>query len=85
VADIDAAAAESTSRECKAVASNPGFTSQSLAVDVTSLHEVEAAVQQAAAALGGRIDYCVNCAGVSTAILDPLRWDPRPPANPIIF
>ncbi|PHH61957.1 hypothetical protein CDD81_7706 [Ophiocordyceps australis] len=64
VADIDLAAAEKSSAECKAVASRPGFESRALHMDVTLLDSVEGGVAEMCKVFG-RIDYCVNCAGVS--------------------
>ncbi|KEY69115.1 hypothetical protein S7711_09651 [Stachybotrys chartarum IBT 7711] len=67
VADINAEAAESTSKECMDVASNSRFLSQSLSVDITSMQGVENTVHEASRILGGRIDYCVNCAGIGAS------------------
>ncbi|KAI9146992.1 Short-chain dehydrogenase srdC [Paramyrothecium foliicola] len=64
VVDINHDAAEDTSQECRNVARNKKFISTSSQVDVSSLQGVEKAVHEASGFLGGRIDYCVNCAGI---------------------
>ncbi len=64
VADLDADAGDKVAAECKAVATNVDFRVERAHVDVT----LEASVKHATAQtmqVFGRIDYCVNCAGVS--------------------
>lgn len=69
VADLNLEAAEKVVRECEeAAASSPsshpqGFKALAVSVDVGSRASVDAMVQAAVEAFG-RIDYCVNSAGV---------------------
>lgn len=63
VADIDLTAADSVVAECKAVAAHGGFRAESFRVDVTVEESVKALLDHAVL-IFGRVDYCVNCAGV---------------------
>ncbi|KAI0966072.1 NAD(P)-binding protein [Xylaria arbuscula] len=64
VADIDLEAATKTASDSKASATNPDFRAEAIQLDVT----LPDAVQKATAYMVetfGRIDYCVNGAGVT--------------------
>lgn len=50
--------------ECKAVAAANNFRAESLQIDITQEESVEMATKCMVKAFG-RIDYCINCAGVS--------------------
>lgn len=63
VGDINLHAAEASSTESKAVSRAEDFQSWSIHVDVRSPSSVETAIQETVKTFG-RIDYCVNCAGV---------------------
>ncbi|KAH8159964.1 hypothetical protein CIB48_g8290 [Xylaria polymorpha] len=63
VADIDLTAADSVVAECKAVAAHGGFRAESFRVDVTVEESVKALLDHAVL-IFGRVDYCVNCAGI---------------------
>ncbi|KAF4627993.1 hypothetical protein G7Y89_g10158 [Cudoniella acicularis] len=63
VADLQLEDAQNVARECKAVAANPNFCVEARYVDVTSetsVHDATAYAMQ----VFGRIDYCVNSAGL---------------------
>ena len=64
IADLDEDAANKVVAECKAVATNAEFRIEQVHVDVTHEASVEHATAQTMQAFG-RIDYCVNSAGVS--------------------
>jgi len=67
VTDINYKAAWEAADEIKSAATNPGFRVEVAEVDVT----VEQSVRQSMARameLFGRIDHCVNCAGVSSSL-----------------
>lgn len=64
VADLSLDAARNTLAECEAVATNAQFRGQIIEVDVTQEESVSHLFGEAAKAFG-RIDYCVNSAGVS--------------------
>jgi len=66
VADLDADAASNVAAECRAVAINVEFRVEQVHVDVTLEASVQHATAQTVQAFG-RIDYCVNCAGVSSS------------------
>jgi NAD(P)-dependent dehydrogenase (short-subunit alcohol dehydrogenase family) len=53
--------------ECKAIATiaNASFRAEAIQVDITQEDSVKNAVSQMRRSFG-RIDYCVNCAGVSS-------------------
>ena len=64
VADVDVHASANVAAECNAVAINVDFRVEHVQVDVTLEVSVKQAITQTMQAFG-RIDYCVNCAGVS--------------------
>lgn len=64
VADLSLSAATQVAVECKAAASAADFKVEALQIDVTDESSVQDATEHMLAAFG-RIDYCVNCAGVS--------------------
>ena len=64
VADILLDAARDTVSECQAVATNKSFQGKAFPVDVTQEDSVRSLFNEMTSAFG-RIDYCVNCAGVS--------------------
>jgi NAD(P)-dependent dehydrogenase (short-subunit alcohol dehydrogenase family) len=66
VADLDADAGGNVAAECRAVATNAQFRVERIHVDITLEASVEHATAQTVQAFG-RIDYCVNCAGVSSS------------------
>ncbi|PHH80581.1 hypothetical protein CDD80_840 [Ophiocordyceps camponoti-rufipedis] len=63
VADRDGEAASRVAAECESVASASGFRVEAVEMDVSSEESVQAVTENMVRALG-RIDYCVNCAGV---------------------
>ncbi|KAK5996477.1 Short-chain dehydrogenase srdC [Cladobotryum mycophilum] len=63
VVDLNHEAALTTARDTEAVATNPAYKVLALSVDVSSAASVEKMVQQAVDTFG-RIDYCVNSAGI---------------------
>ncbi|KAG8158590.1 hypothetical protein KVR01_011712 [Diaporthe batatas] len=63
VADLDQAAAKAVTDEAMRVAENPSLRIHSRGIDVRSEASVEQAFQDMAS-LFGRVDYCVNCAGI---------------------
>ncbi|KAF2648618.1 oxidoreductase [Lophiostoma macrostomum CBS 122681] len=65
VADLNNEGAEATSQQSKLYAVNPDYESFNFHVDVANENSVNEMAQNAAQALGGRIDYFVNCAGIS--------------------
>jgi NAD(P)-dependent dehydrogenase (short-subunit alcohol dehydrogenase family) len=64
IADLSIDAAKETQSECQAVATHPQFEGRVSSTDVTKEESVISLFQQTADAFG-RIDYCVNSAGVS--------------------
>ncbi|PFH62267.1 hypothetical protein XA68_14398 [Ophiocordyceps unilateralis] len=64
IADRDVKAAAQVAAECKAVATAAQFRVESVHMDVTEKTSVEQATDYMVQAFG-RIDYCINCAGVS--------------------
>ena len=65
VADLDLDAAKDTIAECQTVAKNPQqFHAKAIFVDVTKEDSVRDLFSETVSAFG-RIDYCVNSAGVS--------------------
>ncbi|KAG8164441.1 hypothetical protein KVR01_006359 [Diaporthe batatas] len=68
VADVNLNAAREVSELCRAAASHTGgFLVEALAVDVTSEESVSLMVRHAVQAFG-RVDYCVNSAGVGIEV-----------------
>ncbi|KAI0427504.1 NAD(P)-binding protein [Xylaria sp. FL1042] len=63
VADINKAAALIVASECKAAAANPSIRAEALEIDVTQEDSVKRCMETARS-LFGRIDYCVNSAGI---------------------
>ncbi|POS71440.1 short-chain dehydrogenase/reductase SDR [Diaporthe helianthi] len=63
VADLDQAAAKTVADEAKRVAENPSLRIHPREIDVRSEASVEQVFQDAVG-LFGRVDYCVNCAGI---------------------
>ena len=76
VADLAVDAARDTVAECQAVATNTKFKGFAMEVDVTKEDSVVGLFGKTAKELG-RIDYCVNCAGVSEKSI--LNWNLRAP------
>lgn len=67
IADIDMEAAGAVAAECRQAApSRSGFSADAVSIDVRQEDSVNSALALAARTLG-RIDYCVNAAGVSTS------------------
>jgi NAD(P)-dependent dehydrogenase (short-subunit alcohol dehydrogenase family) len=66
IADLDADAGGLVAAECRAVATNLEFRVEGIHIDVTLEASVKHATAQTLQAFG-RIDYCVNCAGVSSS------------------
>jgi NAD(P)-dependent dehydrogenase (short-subunit alcohol dehydrogenase family) len=64
VADLDLGAAKTVANECAAVAADANFRAEAVAIDVTQQASIEKATGYALETFG-RIDYCVNSAGVS--------------------
>ncbi|KAI1824883.1 short-chain dehydrogenase/reductase SDR [Xylaria intraflava] len=78
LADINHDAAAKVARESEEMATNPDFKTLVVVVDVTALASVNAMVQAAVKAFG-RIDYCVNSAGVG--VQKPLPIGEADPAE----
>ena len=64
VADLAIDAARDTIAECQTIATNTQFQGKTVLVDVTQEGSVRSLFSEMVSAFG-RIDYCVNCAGVS--------------------
>jgi NAD(P)-dependent dehydrogenase (short-subunit alcohol dehydrogenase family) len=64
VADLVTNAARDVVAECGTVATNSKFHAEAVQVDITQEDSVKTAVSRMVQ-LFGRVDYCVNCAGVS--------------------
>jgi len=64
--DINSESAQKVVQECQAIATNPDFTAQGIHIDVTLEDSVRTAMRHAVSTFG-RIDHCVNSAGVSFA------------------
>ncbi|KAI1121038.1 oxidoreductase [Nemania abortiva] len=76
LADINAEAAEKAMVKSKSLASNPSCRCIFTTVDVTDLQSVEKMVKLMVKEFG-RIDYCVNAAGVDVATYCPIdQTDP---------
>lgn len=71
VADLDIDSANEVASACKSSAINPNFRVRSIVVDVTLEESVKHAAEDTAEAFG-RIDYCVNCAGVCANLVSRL-------------
>jgi NAD(P)-dependent dehydrogenase (short-subunit alcohol dehydrogenase family) len=69
LADINEAGAMEAAEESKKLATNPSYEALAVKVDVTDAASVQAMVDRAVEKFG-RVDYCVNSAGVS----DHGRW-----------
>ena len=63
VADINIKTAEQTVKDCTAVATNKNFRAEAFHIDVTDEASVKSATARMVSTFG-RIDYCVNGAGV---------------------
>ncbi|KAK7906575.1 NAD(P)-binding protein [Apiospora marii] len=63
VADLAIEAAETTAVECKAAATRPLFQATSVQIDVSKEDSVRSVFHRMVSDVG-RIDYCVNCAGI---------------------
>ncbi|EED21267.1 short-chain dehydrogenase, putative [Talaromyces stipitatus ATCC 10500] len=63
ITDIDLEAAKIVATECKVVATSVNFRVETLQFDITRVESVESATKYMVDKFG-RIDYCVNCAGV---------------------
>lgn len=55
--------AQAVISECVVIAANPKFRAEAVAIDIAQEHSVATAADIASRFLG-RIDYCVNSAGV---------------------
>ena len=66
-ADIDETSAQSAAEESSRYASNPNYTAHAIAVDVADEESVQTMVD-ATVKQFGRIDYCVNSAGVGSRV-----------------
>lgn len=66
VADLNADATCDVAAECRARATNAEFRVERIHIDITLEASVKHATAQTMQAFG-RIDYCVNCAGVSSS------------------
>lgn len=64
IADKDHESAQAVAAACIASSSNPDFRAEAIHIDVTVEDSVKRAVTQMVKTFG-RIDYCVNNAGVS--------------------
>jgi NAD(P)-dependent dehydrogenase (short-subunit alcohol dehydrogenase family) len=67
VADVAIEAAADVVAECKAVATNTRFQAEAVHVDITQEDSVRSLTGRMAEVFG-RMDYCVNCAGVSRPV-----------------
>lgn len=68
VADISVTAAARAVAKCEAAATNSRFRAVAIHVDVTLEDSVHSLMDQMTQSFG-RIDYCINCAGVSSRCL----------------
>ncbi|KAI0481173.1 hypothetical protein GGR56DRAFT_629159 [Xylariaceae sp. FL0804] len=71
VADVDLKAAERTADASKNVATNPDFVAKAIEVDISIPDQVQKATTVMIETFG-RIDYCVNGAGITSAIPRPI-------------
>lgn len=76
IADVNVEAASRVAAECRAVATAASFRAQSCQIDVSQEVSVVNATGYMVEAFG-RIDYCINCAGVSPCV--PLNKKLRRP------
>lgn len=77
VADMDIEAAEETASEIRALATHPEFLAEAVLIDVGAEESVRSAMSYTTA-IFGRVDYSLNCAGVSVHSASCLSiWDPR--------
>ncbi|KAB8293739.1 hypothetical protein EYC80_009224 [Monilinia laxa] len=67
LADINLESALAVVKECQSISSNPEFRADGVEVDVTLEDSVQAVMNHAVSTFG-RIDYCVNSAGVGVKI-----------------
>ncbi|KUL86301.1 hypothetical protein ZTR_08596 [Talaromyces verruculosus] len=67
ITDINLEAAKNVAAECKAVATSANFRVETLQVDITQEDSVQSATKHMVETFG-RIDYCVNCAGVGVQV-----------------
>lgn len=63
VADLDAKKAVEVAAECQALAPSAEFRAIGVQIDITQEDSVKTTTEQVVQ-IFGRIDYCVNCAGV---------------------
>ncbi|KAI1821190.1 NAD(P)-binding protein [Xylaria intraflava] len=71
IADLQLSAAEKVVTEITSLATASHFRADAIEVDVTLEKSVESVVQQVARTLG-RIDYCINSAGIGVQIAKPI-------------
>jgi hypothetical protein len=64
IGDLNFDAAAETVTECQAVATRPHFQAKAVLIDVTNEDSVRNLFREAVSEFG-RVDFCVNCAGVS--------------------
>ena len=64
IADVNLDAARIVAVECMAASTATNFRAEALHIDITKEESVETAMKHMVETFG-RIDYCVNCAGVS--------------------
>jgi NAD(P)-dependent dehydrogenase (short-subunit alcohol dehydrogenase family) len=64
VGDLNVDAAEETIAVCQTVATHPQFQGKAVLVDVTTEDSVSSLFRETVSEFA-RVDYCVNCAGVS--------------------
>lgn len=67
VADLDLENAGQVATEIRGLATHPEFRVEAIQIDVTSESSVIKKLERVRC-LFARIDYCVNCAGVSTPV-----------------
>lgn len=78
MADINLDAARQVALECDGLAANPNFTSNAIEIDVSKEESVKLAMAHVLRS-SARIDYGVNCAGVSGNLSDiemPYHYPP---------
>ncbi|KAK8067433.1 NAD(P)-binding protein [Apiospora saccharicola] len=63
VADLALGAAKTTTAECQDAATHPLFQATSVQIDISNEESVRGVFRQMVSTFG-RIDYCVNCAGI---------------------
>ena len=74
-ADIDAVASAKAAEESKEIATNPTYRALSTKVDVADARSIQHMVDLAVKEFG-RIDYCINAAGVGPQILSFITYIP---------